>query len=208
MIKIVVDGFGGDRSPMANVEGTVKALNENNDLQIILTGDEEILNQELAKYNYDKTRLEIVHAPDVISCEDKPTEAIKQKKESSLVKAYDLLKQEDDVKGLVSIGSTGAVLVGSVLKIGRVKGVKRPNRSEYDGRHERGLEERERDVTETLPCCGTVYSSRIFEITRNGLKGTKGNDHHEREAEPCVRRQVGGEGREEFVVPFDAAQAE
>ena len=126
MIKIVVDGFGGDRSPMANVEGVVKALNENNDLQIILTGDEIILNEELAKYNYDKTRLEIVHAPDVISCEDKPTEAIKQKKESSLVKAYDLLKQEDDVKGLVSIGSTGAVLVGSVLKIGRVKGVKRP----------------------------------------------------------------------------------
>lgn len=126
MIKIVVDGFGGDHSPFVNVEGSIMALNENPDLSIILTGDEEILKQELAKYTYDHNRLEIVHAPDVISCEDKPTEAIKQKKESSLVKAYDLLRHEDDVRGLVSIGSTGAVLVGSVLKVGRIKGVKRP----------------------------------------------------------------------------------
>ena len=91
-----------------------------------MTGDEEILKKELAKYTYDEKRLEIVHAPDVITCEDTPTVAIKQKKESSLVKAYDLLRYEDDVKGVVSIGSTGAVLAGSVLKVGRIKGVKRP----------------------------------------------------------------------------------
>lgn len=126
MIKIVVDGFGGDNSPYVNVEGAVMALNEINDLYIIMTGDEEILKTELAKYSYDQSRLEIVHAPDVITCEDTPTVAIKQKKESSLVKAYDLLRYNDDVKGVVSIGSTGAVLAGSVLKVGRIKGVKRP----------------------------------------------------------------------------------
>ena len=126
MIKIVVDGFGGDNSPFVNVEGSVMALNEINDLYIILTGDEKTLKTELAKYTYDQSRLEIVHAPDVISCEDTPTVAIKQMKESSLVKAYDLLRHEDEVKGMVSIGSTGAVLVGSVLKVGRIKGVKRP----------------------------------------------------------------------------------
>lgn len=126
MIKVVVDCFGGDRSPQANVSGAIKALNENNDLYLILTGDQEILTKELSQYKYDEKRLEIVHAPDIISCEEKPTDAIKRNKQSSLVVAYDLLKQNDDINALVSIGSTGAVLVGSVLKIGRIKGVNRP----------------------------------------------------------------------------------
>ena len=85
MIKIVVDCFGGDKSPYVNVEGAIMALNEIDDLYIIMTGDEKIINDELAKYTYDKNRLEIVHAPDVITCEDTPTVAIKQKKESSLL---------------------------------------------------------------------------------------------------------------------------
>lgn len=126
MIKIVVDGFGGDRSPYVNVEGTVMALNKEKDLSVIITGDEEILKQEFAKYKYDTSRLEIVHAPDVISCNDKPTDAIRTMKESSLVKAINLVKDNPENKALVSIGSTGAVLVGAVLRIGRIKGVNRP----------------------------------------------------------------------------------
>lgn len=126
MIKIVVDGFGGDRSPYVNVEGTVMALNKEKDLSVIITGDEEILKQEFAKYKFDTSRLEIVHAPDVISCNDKPTDAIRTMKESSLVKAIYLVKDNPENKALVSIGSTGAVLVGAVLRIGRIKGVNRP----------------------------------------------------------------------------------
>lgn len=126
MIKVVVDCFGGDRSPQANVSGAIKSLNENDDLYLILTGDQEKLEKELSLFTYDKSRLEIVHAKDVISCEEKPTEAIKKNKESSLVVAYDLLRQNDDINALVSTGSTGAVLVGSVLKVGRIKGVNRP----------------------------------------------------------------------------------
>ena len=126
MIKIVVDGFGGDRSPYVNVEGTVMALNKEKDLSVIITGDEEILKQEFAKYKFDTSRLEIVHAPDVISCNDKPTDAIRTMKESSLVKAINLVKDNPENKALVSIGSTGAVLVGAVLRIGRIKGVNRP----------------------------------------------------------------------------------
>src|SRR5574344_669012 len=122
MIKIVVDGFGGDHSPFVNVEGSIKALEQKNDLYIILTGDEKKLNEELSKYKYDKSRIEVVHAPDVISCNDKPTEAIRFKKESSLVKAINILKDSEDVSGLVSIGSTGAVLVGAVLRVGRISG--------------------------------------------------------------------------------------
>lgn len=126
MIKIIVDAFGGDRSPSVNVEGAIKALNEVKDLYVILSGDEDILKEELSKFTYDKERLEILDAKDVITCDDKPTEAIKRKKESSLVKALELLKSNDEIGGLVSIGSTGAILAGGVLRIGRIKGVKRP----------------------------------------------------------------------------------
>ena len=126
MIKIVVDAFGGDRSPQANVEGAIRALNENTDIYVIFTGDENILKEELLKYKYDESRIEIVNASEVITCEDKPTEAIKVKKDSSLVKALDLLRYQEDVSAMVSAGSTGAVLAGAVIKVGRIKGVKRP----------------------------------------------------------------------------------
>lgn len=126
MIKIVVDGFGGDNSPLVNVEGVVNALNEINDLEVILTGDEEKLQIELNKYKYDIQRLTIIDCKDVITCNDKPTEAIRNKRDSSLVKALNYCHDNDDVSGLVSLGSTGAVLAGAVLKIGRIKGVSRP----------------------------------------------------------------------------------
>lgn len=126
MIKIVVDAFGGDHSPIVNVEGAVKALNKNKDIELILVGNEEILNAELSKHSYDKNRLTILHASEVISCEDKPTEAIKKKKDSSLVKSFELLRSNEDINAFVTLGSTGAVLAGAVLRIGRIRGVKRP----------------------------------------------------------------------------------
>lgn len=126
MIKIVVDAFGGDNSPSVNVEGTVKALGALEDLSVVLVGDENKLADELANKTYDKNRLTIVHAPDVIDCNDKPTEAIKQKKDSSMVRAYEILKTDPEAVAMVSLGSTGALLAGAVLRIGRIKGVKRP----------------------------------------------------------------------------------
>ena len=126
MIKIAVDCFGGDRSPSSNVEGAIKALKEIQDLYLILVGDEELIKSELSNFEYEKERIEILHASDVITCNDTPTDAIRRKKESSLVKAFELLKNEDDVRGMVSIGSTGAVLAGAVMKVGRIPGVKRP----------------------------------------------------------------------------------
>ena len=75
----------------------------------------------------DRTeRIEIVDAKDVITNDDVPTLAIRQKKDSSMVRAFDLLKENDDVVGLVSAGSTGAVLSGVIMKIGRIKGISRP----------------------------------------------------------------------------------
>lgn len=126
MIKIVVDAMGGDNSPVVNVKGVVKALNNIKDIQIVLVGDEEQLNALLAVEKYDNSRLEILHAPDVISCNDKPTEAIKTKKDSSMSKSFELLRTDADARAMVSLGSTGALLAGTVLRVGRIKGVKRP----------------------------------------------------------------------------------
>lgn len=126
MIKIVVDTLGGDRGPSAVCEGVIRAINKNHDIHIILTGPENVLVEELNKYTYDKNQITIVNTTEEISCNEKPTEAIKRKKDSSMVKAFDILKQSEDVNAFISVGSTGAVLTGAVLKIGRIKGVKRP----------------------------------------------------------------------------------
>ncbi len=126
MVKLVVDCYGGDRGPSVNVEAAVKAVNENNDLKIVLSGKEDELKELLANYKYNIDQIEILNAIDVISCEDIPTVAIKRKTESSMVKAFDMLKNDPECGGMVSTGSTGALLTGAVLKIGRIKGIKRP----------------------------------------------------------------------------------
>lgn len=126
MIKILVDTLGGDNSPSANIEGAVKALSSIEDLEVVLVGDEKVISEQLKNFTYDANRLSIVHAPDEISCNDKPTEAIKTKKESSLYKCYEILRTDETVHGMVSTGSTGAILAGAVLRLGRIKGIKRP----------------------------------------------------------------------------------
>ncbi len=125
-MKIAVDIFGGDHSPVETVKGAVLALGADKDLKLVLTGDKGVIESELKKYSYDAARVETVDAPEVISCDESPTSAIRVKKNSSLVVACELLKSRDDIDGMVSAGSTGAVLAGSIFKVGRLKGVQRP----------------------------------------------------------------------------------
>lgn len=125
-IKIIVDCFGGDHSPSANVDGSLEALKQFDDLYLILTGDEDAIKKELKDKKYDAGRLKIVHAPDVVTCDDKPTDAIRLKRESSMMKAIKLLREDDDIAGMVSTGSTGALVAGATLRIGRLRGVIRP----------------------------------------------------------------------------------
>ena len=125
MTRIVVDAMGGDFAPKQQVQGAVDALNADKDLTLILVGDEPQIVAELADKKYDKTRLEIVHTTQTIGMEEIPTKAVKTKKDSSLVVAFRLLK-EGKADGLVSSGSTGAVLTAGVLILGRLKGVSRP----------------------------------------------------------------------------------
>ena len=126
MIKILVDCFGGDHSPQAPVAGALAALAKNPDLYLILTGDEALLKAELAGKSYDAARLEIVHAPEVIGCDEKPTDVIRLKRNSSMMKGIILLRDRDDIAALVSTGSTGALVTGALVRLGRIPGVIRP----------------------------------------------------------------------------------
>lgn len=125
MVKIVVDAMGGDFAPTEQVKGAVKALEEDKELSVILVGDEPQIKAILAGCKYDASRVEIVHTTETITMEEVPTKAVKTKKDSSLVVAFRLLK-EGKADGLVSSGSTGAVLTAGVLILGRIKGVSRP----------------------------------------------------------------------------------
>lgn len=126
MIKIIVDCFGGDHCPQAPVEGALAALAKNPDLYVLLTGDEAILRKELEGKAYDASRLEIVHAPEVIGCDEKPTDVVRLKRNSSMMKAIILLRDRDDIAALVSTGSTGALVTGALVRLGRIPGVIRP----------------------------------------------------------------------------------
>ena len=123
-IRIVIDTMGGDNSPWALVEGAVLATKEHDDVFIYLVGPEDRINSELEKYEYNKEQIEVVHASEEITCHDHPVEAIKTKKDSSLTVGLKLVK-DGKAEALISSGSTGAVLVGGRMIVGRIKGVRR-----------------------------------------------------------------------------------
>ncbi len=124
-MKFAVDGMGGDFSPSAIVEGAVLAVKEYNDIELIITGPEEAIAKELSKYDYDKEKITIVNATEIISPNEEPVKAIRRKKDSSISKALQLVK-EKKVDGIISAGSTGAFLAGCTLIVGRLKGIDRP----------------------------------------------------------------------------------
>lgn len=122
--KVVLDAMGGDNSPFAMVEGAVDAVKESENIFVYLVGPEDKLNEELDKYTYDKERIEVVHAPDEITCHDAPVNAIRQKKESSMVIGLKMVK-EGKADGFVSSGNSGALLVGGQVLVGKMKGIER-----------------------------------------------------------------------------------
>ncbi|MFV0341306.1 MAG: phosphate acyltransferase PlsX [Anaerocolumna sp.] len=125
LTRVAVDAMGGDNAPFEIIKGAVEAVNERNDIKVLLVGKEEVLNSDLSKYTYDKERLTVIHAEDTISNDEAPVMAIRRKKESSIVVAMNLVKNEE-ADAFVSAGSTGAVLVGGQFIVGRIKGIERP----------------------------------------------------------------------------------
>lgn len=126
-MKILIDAFGGDNAPEEIVNASLLALYKHKNLKITLVGKSEIIQDFLHGKKYDQSRLNIVDAREVITCEESPVDAIRTKKDSTIVRGIELLKDKpDEYSGFVSAGSTGALLSASVLKLGRIKGVVRP----------------------------------------------------------------------------------
>lgn len=124
LTKVVLDAMGGDHSPGEMVLGAVNAVKEKKDLFVYIVGPEEKIKNELAKYEYPSDQIEVVHAPDEITCHDTPVNAIRSKKESSMVIGLKMVK-EGKADGFVSSGNSGAILVGGQVLIGKMKGIER-----------------------------------------------------------------------------------
>ena len=121
-VRVVVDAMGGDNAPGEIVKGAVEAVQAEKDIKVFLVGRQDAVNAELAKYTYDKEKIEVVHAEEVIEMAEPPVNAIRKKKQSSLVIGMNMIKhQEAD-----AIVTTGATLVGGQVLVGRIKGIERP----------------------------------------------------------------------------------
>ena len=125
IVKVVVDAMGGDHAPAEIVKGAVEAVKARSDVYVYLAGRETDINQELQKYVYPKDRLEVIQANEVIETAEPPVMAIRKKKDSSIVVGMNMVKH-GEADAFVSSGSTGAVLVGGQLIVGRIKGIARP----------------------------------------------------------------------------------
>lgn len=124
-ITIAVDAMGGDHAPQSIVEGSLQALREMPDINITLCGPEEIIRPLLNETDVPADRIKIVNAPDVISMHEAPMLAVRKKTDSSMVRAMLELKS-GEAQAFVSAGSTGAVLAGGMIRIGRIRGIDRP----------------------------------------------------------------------------------
>lgn len=125
MIKVAVDAMGGDNAPGEIIKGAVDAVSRRNDIQVLLTGRKEALEAELNKFSYPKEQIQIVPASEVIETGEPPVNAIRKKKDSSIVVGMNLVKN-GQADAFVSAGSSGAILVGGQVIVGRIKGVERP----------------------------------------------------------------------------------
>lgn len=126
MVNVALDAMGGDNAPLEVIKGALDALKLNDSIKIYLLGDEEKIKEcmDTVAPIFSSDRLEIVHCSEVIEMAEPPVNAIRRKKDSSIVRGMNLVK-EGVCDAFVSAGSTGAVLVGGQILVGRIKGVDR-----------------------------------------------------------------------------------
>lgn len=125
MIRVAVDAMGGDHAPSEIVKGAVDAISRRGDIEVLLVGKEDAVTGELGKFTYPKDQIRVIPASEVIETEEPPVNAIRKKKDSSIVVGMNLVKK-GEADALVSAGNSGAVMVGGQLIVGRLKGVERP----------------------------------------------------------------------------------
>ena len=123
--KVALDAMGGDNAPHEIIKGAMDAIGKRKDIKVFLVGQEDVIKKELENYTYEAEQVEVVNATEVIETAEPPVMAIRRKKDSSIVVAMNMVKKGEAV-AFVSAGSTGAILVGGQLIVGRIKGVERP----------------------------------------------------------------------------------
>lgn len=124
MTRVALDAMGGDNAPGEIIKGAVDAVKKRKDIQVLLTGKEEVLKKELSAYTYPKEQIEVVNATEVIKTAEPPVAAVRSKRDSSIVVAMKLVRR-GEADAFVSAGNSGAVLAGGQILIGKIKGVER-----------------------------------------------------------------------------------
>ena len=125
MTKVVVDAMGGDYAPIEPVKAAVDAVNGADNIKVVLVGQKDVVEAELKKYTYPAEQIEVVHAEEVIETAEPPVNAIRKKKQSSMVIGMNMVKNKE-ADAFVSSGSSGALLVGGQVLVGRIRGIERP----------------------------------------------------------------------------------
>lgn len=125
MIRVAVDAMGGDNAPEEMVKGAIDAVTLRQDIKVYLVGQQDVVKKELAKHSYGGSQIEVIHAEEVIETAEPPVMAIRKKKQSSIVVGMNMVK-EKKADAFVSAGSSGAILVGGQVIVGRIKGIERP----------------------------------------------------------------------------------
>lgn len=123
--NIALDAMGGDNAPAEIVKGAVEAVEKEPSMKVFLIGVQGAIEKELIKYQYNKSQIEVVHASEIIETAEPPVNAIRRKKDSSMVVGMKMVK-DAKADAFVSAGSSGAILVGGQVIVGRIKGVERP----------------------------------------------------------------------------------
>lgn len=197
-MKIALDAMGGDHGPSVTVQGALEAVREYG-VHIILAGDKEILEKELRGHEYPKDKIEILHCTEKIENEDKPVQAVRRKKDSSMVVALNLVK-EGKADGVISAGNTGALLAGGLFILGRIKGIDRPALAPVipnekgasvliDGGANADI--KPRNYIE-FGLMGSIYAKRLLKLDKPkvcivniGLEEGKGNDSTKQGYKAC-----------------------
>jgi len=189
-LKLIIDAMGGDHAPVEIIKGAVQVLNSEPKLELIFTGPEEVLKNELLKYTYDIERVEIVDATEVITMDEHPVAAIKHKRNSSMVVGLELLKSKRG-DAFITAGSTGATLAGALLRVGRIKGIQRPGLAPILPNKNKGVVLI--DCGANMDCkpvnlaqfaiMGSIYAEHILDVTAPrvglasvGTEDEKGNE--------------------------------
>ena len=189
-MRIAVDAMGGDNAPYEIVVGALDAVKGNPDITVVLVGKEDEINKIIDEKTKDRSGIEVLNATEVIEFDDVPTKAVRSKKDSSLVVAMKLVKDKQ-ADAFLSAGSTGAILVGGLFIVGRIKGIDRPaltgffpNPKGYTVLLDIGANAdcKARNILE-FGVMGSLYAEKVLGIKNpsvgllnNGTEEGKGND--------------------------------